>query len=141
MKRLLVLALLSLGICLSVRAQRLPDTVTPESYDLSFTPDLTMAAFAGSETIRVQLLKPTSTVTLNAAELEFQEASITAGGTTQSATYAFDAEKEQVTLTVAKQMPAGPAEIRTTFTGILNDKLRGFYLSKSERRNYAVTQF
>jgi aminopeptidase N/puromycin-sensitive aminopeptidase len=78
---------------------------------------------------------------LNAAELEFQEVSITAGGTTQSATYAFDAEKEQVTLTVAKQMPAGPAEIRTTFTGILNDKLRGFYLSKSERRNYAVTQF
>ncbi len=27
------------------------------------------------------------------------------------------------------------------YTGILNGKLRGFYLSKTEKRNYAVTQF
>ncbi len=30
---------------------------------------------------------------------------------------------------------------RWTFTGVLNDKLRGFYLSKTKERNYAVTQF
>jgi aminopeptidase N len=141
MKRVLVTALLSLGACWCARAQRLPDTVVPESYDLTFTPDLTKATFTGSETIRVKLRKATSTVTLNAAELEFQEASISAGGTTQPAKYTSDAEKEQVTLAVAKEIPAGPAEIRIQFNGILNDKLRGFYLSKSERRNYAVTQF
>ena len=28
-----------------------------------------------------------------------------------------------------------------TYTGILNDKLRGFYLSKTKLRNYGVTQF
>jgi aminopeptidase N len=141
MKRLLLMALLSLGLCWCARGQRLPDTVVPEVYDLTFTPDVTKAAFAGTETIHVKLRKPTSAVTLNAAELEFQEASITAGGTTQPAKYTFDPEKEQATLTVPKQIPAGPAEIRIRFTGILNDKLQGFYLSKSERRNYAVTQF
>jgi aminopeptidase N len=141
MKRVLVTALLSLGACWCAHAQRLPDTVVPESYDLAFTPDLTKATFTGSETIQVKLRKPTSTVTLNAAELEFQEASISAGGTTQPAKFTFDPEKEQATLTVPKDIPAGPAEIQIRFTGILNDKLRGFYLSKSERRNYAVTQF
>ena len=32
----------------------------------------------------------------------------------------------------------GPATIQITYTGILNDKLRGFYLSKANGRSYAV---
>ena len=31
--------------------------------------------------------------------------------------------------------------IKIHYTGILNNELRGFYLSKTARRNYAVTQF
>jgi aminopeptidase N len=68
MKRIFALALLSLGTCVYVRAQRLPDTVVPESYDLTFTPDLAKATFTGDETIRVQVRKATSAVTLNSAE-------------------------------------------------------------------------
>ena len=45
------------------------------------------------------------------------------------------------TLTVLATIPAGPAEIHIRYTGILNDELRGFYLSKANGRNYAVTQF
>jgi len=141
MKRIFVAALLSLGTCLCAGAQRLPDTVAPESYDLKFTPDLTKATFAGDETIHVKVLKPTSTITLNAAELEFQDVSVTSGRATQKATVNLDATKEQATLAVGKELSAGPAEVHIVFTGILNDKLRGFYLSKSDRRSYAVTQF
>jgi aminopeptidase N len=141
MKRSFVLALVSLGACLCVRAQRLPDTVVPESYDLTFAPDLTKATFTGDEVIHIKLLKPATSITFNAAELEFQEATITAGSATQAAKVSFDAAKEQATLAVEKEISAGPAEIHIRFTGILNDKLRGFYLSKSDRRNYAVTQF
>jgi len=141
MKRIFVAALLSLGTCLCAGAQRLPDTVVPESYDLKFTPDLTKAAFAGDETIHVKVLKPASTITLNAAELEFQDARVTSAGVTQKATVSLDATNEQATLAVEKELSVGPAEIHIVFTGILNDKLRGFYLSKSDRRSYAVTQF
>ena len=141
MKRICAVALMSLGLSLCAQAQRLPQTVVPESYDLTFTPDLTKATFTGEEVIHVKVMQATTSITLNAAELQFQEASVTAGGTTQKATASFDAEKEQATLTVGKEVAAGPAEIHIQFTGILNDKLRGFYLSKSERRNYAVTQF
>jgi aminopeptidase N/puromycin-sensitive aminopeptidase len=45
------------------------------------------------------------------------------------------------TFTVPNPIPAGPADIHIRYTGVLNDKLRGFYLSETSRRRYAVTQF
>ena len=36
---------------------------------------------------------------------------------------------------------AGPVTLEIAYTGILNDKLRGFYLSKTKTRSYGVTQF
>jgi aminopeptidase N len=142
MKRVFIVAVIGLGFLLSeAKAQRLPDTVVPESYDLKFEPNIQNATFTGEETIHVNVLKPAKTLTLNAAELEFQDAGIESGGTTQKADVRLDAAKEQATLTVEKELPAGPAEIRIRFTGVLNDKLRGFYLSSTPRRKYAVTQF
>ena len=52
-----------------------------------------------------------------------------------------DADKEQATLTVPSTLPAGKATLSIRYTGILNNRLRGFYLSKGDHRNYAVTQF
>jgi len=42
-------------------------------------------------------------------------------------------------LTVPQPIPAGPAAIAITYTGVLNDKLRGFYISNANNRSYAVT--
>ncbi|HEX7286369.1 MAG TPA: M1 family metallopeptidase [Candidatus Angelobacter sp.] len=121
--------------------QRLPAGVVPHHYNLTFTPDLAKAAFTGEETIELELTKPGTAITLNAAELEFQEAEVTQGEKTQTAKASFAAEKEQATLTVAEPLQAGPAKVHIKFTGTLNDKLRGFYLAKSRTRNYATTQF
>ena len=35
----------------------------------------------------------------------------------------------------------GPTAVHIQYSGVLNDQLRGFYLSKTKARNYAVTQF
>ncbi|MGH9775650.1 MAG: M1 family aminopeptidase [Candidatus Acidiferrales bacterium] len=141
MKRILVAAVAVLTLSLAASAQRLPKNVTPESYDLTFTPDLASATFTGDETIHVRFASAASSVTLNSAEITFQETTISAGGATQTATVTPDEKNEAVTLSVPKAIPAGPAEIHIVFKGILNDKLRGFYLSQTERRRYAVTQF
>jgi aminopeptidase N len=121
-------------------AQRLPDGVTPEHYTLWFAPDLAKATFRGRETIRVQVATPTTAITLHAAEITFDEVSITAGGRTQRARVTEDVKNEMVTFTVPQAVPAGAASIAVTYTGLLNDKLRGFYLSVANGRRYAVTQ-
>jgi aminopeptidase N len=122
-------------------AQRLPAGVTPVHYSLTLAPDLKAASFTGDETLDVTLEHPADAITLNAAEITFQKVTITAQGSTQTATVTLDAAKEQATFHVASMLPAGPVSLHILYTGILNSELRGFYLSKTARRNYAVTQF
>jgi aminopeptidase N len=123
-------------------AQRLPQIATPENYKLTFTPNLNRGNFAGDEAIQVNLLKPTSQIVLNSADIDFQQASISSGGVTQKAAVTFDKEKEMVTLAVEKLLTAGPATVHIQYTGILNSEMRGFYMGKDDQgRKYAATQF
>lgn len=121
-------------------AQRLTTAVVPEHYSLWFEPDLKQATFRGRATIRVRAAQPTTAITLHAMETEFGEVAITAGGRRQPARVTTDAAMETATLTVPQPVPAGVATIEIAYTGILNDKLRGFYLSRANGRRYAVTQ-
>ena len=199
-----------------VEAQRLPGGVRPEHYSLVITPDLNAATFAGKETIDLLLDAPTTTITLNAAEIEFVSvraeinteadssaalrndkqgkgddrdseplaqndeqvknagifpalASKLAADPVRSAqndkqrngddrdseslaqndgrsdgvtaVVTLDTRREQATFTFAQALPAGRVRLSIEYKGILNDKLRGFYLSKTKLRRYGVTQF
>src|SRR5262249_27117054 len=103
-------------------AQRLPQDVIPDHYDLTFTPDLAQAAFTGEETIQVGVLNPAASVTLNAAELQISEATILQGDSAQAAQVVFHPESEQVILGVGTRLAPGPASIHIKFSGILNNK-------------------
>jgi aminopeptidase N len=123
-------------------AQRLPQLAIPENYKLTFVPDLGKGNFSGDETIRIQLQQPTSELVLNSADIDFTDASISSGGTSQKAVVTFDKAKEMATLHVDKALQPGPATVQIRYMGILNSELRGFYLGKDENGNkYAVTQF
>ena len=141
MKRLVLLAVWSLFASSGMLAQRLPENVAPDSYDLKFEPDLATATFTGDETIHVHLLKGATSIVLNSAEIDFKEVWIGSADFKQAASVAKDEKNETATFTVPSMVPAGNADIHIRFTGILNDKLRGFYLSQTARRRYAVTQF
>ena len=122
-------------------SQRLSSTARPQHYSLKLTPDLKSATFTGSEAIDVTLDESVNSITLNAHDLAFQSVKIEAAGKEQTATVTLDKEKEEATFTVPEKLPPGKARISVEYTGILNGQLRGFYLSKTSRRNYAVTQF
>jgi aminopeptidase N len=148
----------------AAQAQRLSSSVHPEHYSLTLTPDLHTATFSGEETIDLLLDAPGKSITLNAAEIKFGEvkayrlpvatynygklgsqptslSTLVADKHPQTATTTLDAAKEQATFTFANEIPAGRVTLTIRYTGVLNDKLRGFYLSKTKERNYAVTQF
>jgi len=76
-------------------------------------------------------------------EQEQEDNNAPGGGSSgvQTAVVTLDAEKEQATFTFAQPLPAGPVVLQIAYTGIMNDKLRGFYLSKTKLRSYGVTQF
>ena len=156
---------LSLFAAVGVQAQRLATDVHPEHYGLTITPDLKAATFSGEETIDVVLDAASKSITLNAAELQFiavQETHsedirvVTKSGAgsqnefagtipgwqvRQDAFVMLHAAEEQVTFLFPRELPRGKVTLAIRYTGVLNDKLRGFYLSKTKARNYAVTQF
>ena len=121
-------------------AQRLPATVTPVHYDITVSPRLAEAKFSGREAIKLRVSAATSKIVLNAAEITFGEVSISAGGRQQRAVVTMDAAKEQATFSFPNPVPAGDADLTIVYNGILNDDLRGLYLSKANNRRYAVTQ-
>ncbi|MGA2856655.1 MAG: M1 family metallopeptidase [Candidatus Sulfotelmatobacter sp.] len=142
MKRILAVLTFAVLSCSMAVAQRLPEAARPENYKLTFTPDLEKATFEGDETIAIQVLKPTSEITLNAAELTLHEVSIVNGGALQKARITPEKEKEMVVLAVDKPLTEGPATVHITYSGILNDQMRGLYLGKDDQgRKYAATQF
>src|SRR5438270_10864361 len=141
MKRMLFL-LTFVAFTLSAFAQRLPEVAKPDNYKLTFTPDLDKATFEGDETITIQVLKPTSEITLDAADIDFHDVSVTSGGATQKAKITTEKEKEMVVLAVEKPLSAGLATLHITYTGILNSEMRGLYLGKDDQgRKYAASQF
>jgi aminopeptidase N len=91
-------------------------------------------------TIRARIEKPVRSITLNAAEITFDEVRVTAGSRTWTPQVVAEAAKEQVSFELPEVLPAGDVTIDIRYAGILNDDLRGFYLSQANNRRYAVTQ-
>ncbi|HSF31639.1 MAG TPA: M1 family metallopeptidase [Candidatus Tectomicrobia bacterium] len=131
----------------SVATSLLPAEVRPVRYRITLSPNLTDFTFVGEETIDIEVKQPTSRIVLNAAELEVQQAYLLRDGQRISAqAVGLDADTETATLTFATPLPTGTAQLGLRFTGILNDKLRGFYRSEyslpdGTKRVMATTQF
>jgi hypothetical protein len=108
MKRILFFVLLVCTFISHAAAQRLPELAVPENYKLTIHPNFSSDDFTGEETVQVRVLKPVSAIVLNSADIEFREASITAGGNTQKAKVTLDKQKEMATLAVDQPIPPGP---------------------------------
>ncbi|XP_063689885.1 puromycin-sensitive aminopeptidase-like isoform X2 [Bolinopsis microptera] len=127
--------------------EHLPSTVVPSNYTLYLHPDLVKNSFSGKETIDVEVKESVNAVKMNSAEIEIQSASFTSGGNTVSSSdIKTNAEDETLTVTFPGSLPLGSGQIHLNFTGILNDKLRGFYRScytagDGSKHPIAVTQF
>ena len=128
-------------------AVMLPKNVRPVHYRLTLTPDLAEATFSGEVSIDLEILEPTDTVVLNAIELDIASASLRlADGSECKGEVTLDNDEETAAFRFGSPLPAGPATLDISFTGELNDKLRGFYRSRygdasGEERYLATTQF
>ncbi len=125
----------------------LPINVKPNKYTMTLQPDLGSFTFRGEQTIDIEILEPTARIVLNAAELEVSEVSLVRNGTSTAAySIALDEGTETVTLDFGQTLSPGEAQLAMQFSGVLNDRLVGFYRSEYEdtegnTRYLATTQF
>jgi len=133
---------------LAIGPHRLPNGVSPLSYELFVEPNPERGKFYGEETIAITVSKPTTEIVLNAAELKILEAqciSIAPGAVAARAKVIYHTSAEQISLQVPRQLAPGKYNLSLKFDGILNDKLRGFYRSsytdaKGAKQWLATTQ-
>jgi aminopeptidase N/puromycin-sensitive aminopeptidase len=125
----------------SAQAQRLPKTVVPSHYTLRIDPNIAEQKFFGEETIDVEVKQATNEVVLNSLDLDVSVAEAVAAQKRQTAVVSYDRPNETLKLTFPNPIPAGSATLHLKYSGKLTAGLRGLYLSKSARRQYAVTQF
>ena len=110
-------------------SHRLPRHVLPRRYDLNLRPDLSDHVFSGTVSIEVDVVDPVDALVLNAAELSIHSATWTDAGGTAGCVVDLDDDLEQVRLTPPGQVASGRGRLDLAFTGVLNDRLCGFYRS------------
>ena len=131
----------------SADAVVLPANVKPNKYRLTLQPDLNTFTFKGEQTVDIEIVEPTARIVLNAAELEITGVTLRRNGSeTSTHSVSLDADTETVTLDFGRTLSPGPAQLEMEFTGILNDRLVGFYRSEyqdaeGQTRHLATTQF
>lgn len=124
---------------------RLSAFVTPQKYKIHFEPDLENFTFIGEEEIVLDIKKPTKVLRLHSAEIEVLKSEIVQTKKTTIGKVAYKEKDEEIQIVFDGTIKPGKAILKLSFTGILNDKMRGFYRSKYTHngRDYhmGVTQF
>ena len=126
----------------------LPTNVKPTRYRLTLEPDLEAFTFRGEEAVDIDVVEPSSEITLNSTDIDIVSSRLTVDGdgVLIPKDIALDESQETATFVFESEIPTGSATLEITFTGELNDKLRGFYRSHytdiDGREQYlATTQF
>jgi aminopeptidase N len=102
---------------------QLPRDVVPVSYDIKVEPDAKAMRFTGSETIAVKVVKPTRTITLNAADLTVTSATFDGKPVTMTQ----DAAAQTLTVTLPTAATTGAHKLAFAWTGKINTSAAGLF--------------
>jgi len=105
---------------------KLPKHVVPQEYAIRIKPDVEKRTFTGSETIKLDVRKPTREIVLNALEIEIASASIDGKPLPKSA-IKLDPKQETLMLTAPAELAVGAHTIALTFSGKINQQGQGLY--------------
>jgi aminopeptidase N len=124
---------------------KLPKDVIPVEYQAHLVPDIDANTFRGSETIEIEVLRPTSTIMLNAAALEIDSAGLTGKGIgALTLAPVLDDKQETLSFTLPRELAPGRYRLELAFRGKINREGRGlFYVNyqagKADKKLIATT--
>ncbi|WP_426193810.1 M1 family metallopeptidase [Massilia sp. DWR3-1-1] len=107
---------------------KLPKDVVPVQYAAHLTPNLKTHTFLGAETVEIDVLAATSTIVLNAVNLDIDSATL-AGKQIGEIRLVAQLDKEQETLSFHLDKPLAPGRYRLAlkFRGLINREARGMF--------------
>ena len=109
---------------------RLLRQVIPTHYDLRLQPDLETFTFEGDVAISVNVIEPTESIVLNSVELDLKTVLLSGqNGDIPVSEISYDEEFERATLSFGQTVEPGDYTITFSYTGTINDQLRGLYRS------------
>ena len=121
----------------------LPDDVVPRRYDIEIHPDASHLSFSGSVRVRIEVLRPTSRVTLNAVDLVLDHVALD-GGRANPKTER-DADRQQLTLRFGTTLQRGEHALSIDYHGRIYQQLAGLfaldYETPAGKRRALYTQF
>jgi aminopeptidase N len=132
---------------------QLPRNVRPLHYSITAAPDAANLRFQADATIEIQVLEPTETITLNAADLQFRRATLASYLTdgrispVATATDRISVDRENQTATVGFGSRLAPGRYRLGFeySGIINTQAAGLfaldYTTEQGPKRALFTQF
>ena len=127
---------------------QLPRTAVPTHYAVSLTPDAANSSFSASVTIALEVKQTTNRLTLNASELKFSAANISAGpGKAVHAASKIDVNEEQQTATFhfAEALKPGSYQLKLDYTGVIGTQASGMfsldYENGGAKKRALYTQF
>jgi aminopeptidase N len=108
---------------------QLPRSVRPIHYDVALTPDPARSTFTGKVTISLEVLNPTTSITLNATDLVFSTVTLTpaAGGAQLAATTSIDAAAQTATFTFAQPVAKGSYRLALDYQGVIGQQAVGLF--------------
>lgn len=127
---------------------RLPKYASPTKYKIELSPDLEDKSFSGNVDLSINILEKTKEISLNVAELEISSINISSDQFENIEVINWDIDNtyEIMKIHLSEILEPGEINLSISYTGILNDKLRGFYHSTFSDANgitqsIATTQF
>jgi aminopeptidase N len=109
---------------------QLPRSVRPVHYDVALTPDAKALRFTGKVNITLEVLQPTDSITLNALELVFARARLSAVGSKHA--YAapkvtLNSDAQTVTFTFDKILARGRFRLALDYSGDIGTQAAGMF--------------
>ena len=119
---------------------QLPKDVVPRHYAIHVVPSVEKAAFTGSETVEIEVRKPTRQIVLNSLGLEITNARLDGAPITPQ----LDEKKQTLTFALATDLLAGAHKLELDFSGKLNEQPFGLFITRyqdgTEQKRALATQ-
>jgi aminopeptidase N len=122
----------------------LPRNVVPIHYAVEIAPRLETLSFKGRAVITISVEEATSTVVLNALDLEFLSAEL-GGSLALSSSWKIDTARQQVEFSFERELAPGRYDLAIDYRGKINETAMGLFVSRYDTpdgpRQMLLTQF